>query len=52
MEKNTTLNKSDIVETTHFVSKDGKWFVTKTTITSIKSMNYIAKVMEPKVVEA
>lgn len=40
------LNEQPVVETFMYVSQDGKWFVHKTMITDIKSVNYVKKVME------
>lgn len=36
------------IEVKQRVSKDRKWFITRTIITDIKSMNYINKVLEDK----
>lgn len=40
------LNEQPVVETFMYVSQDGKWFVHKTMITDIKSVNYVKRVME------
>jgi len=42
------LNEQPAIETNMFMSKDGKWFVHKTTITTIKPRLYLDRVMEPK----
>ena len=39
------LNKQPIVETSMAKSEDGKWIVHKTTITDIKPVSYMEKVM-------
>jgi len=39
------LNKQPIVETAIAKSDDGKWVVHKTTITDIKPLSYMEKVM-------
>jgi len=38
------LNDQPIIETQMFVSEDRQWFIHKTTITDIKSLNYMEKV--------
>ncbi len=38
--------KESIIETKITLSKDKKWFIHRTIITSIKSVNYINKVLE------
>ena len=40
------LNEQPVVETFMYVSQDNKWFVHKTIITDIKSVNYVKRVME------
>ena len=40
------LNKQPVVETQIAKSSDGKWLVHKTTITDIKPMSYMEKVMK------
>ena len=40
------LSEQPVVESYMHISKDGKWFVHKTIITDIKSMNYIRTVIE------
>ena len=40
------LNEQPVVETFMYISQDGKWFVHKTMITDIKSVNYVKRVME------
>ncbi|MBI2138784.1 hypothetical protein HYU13_04295 [Candidatus Woesearchaeota archaeon] len=40
------LNKMPIVESFVTKSDDGKWVIHKTTITSIKSINYYKKMLE------
>lgn len=40
------LNEQPVVETFMYISQDGKWFVHKTIITDIKSVNYVKRVME------
>jgi hypothetical protein len=42
------LNKQPIVETSVAKSADGKWFLHKTTITSIYPRSYMDKVMDSK----
>ena len=42
------LNKQPIIETSMQVSEDGKWLVHKTTITDIKPLSYIKKVLGSK----
>ena len=39
-------NNEPIVETRINKSEDGKWLLFQTTITSIKPINYIKKIME------
>ncbi|MBI2548784.1 hypothetical protein HYW21_05530 [Candidatus Woesearchaeota archaeon] len=39
------LNKQPIVETSLQLSEDKKWMVHKTTITDIKPLSYVEKVM-------
>ena len=39
------LNKMPVVETSVAKSSDGKWVVHKTTITDIKPVSYMEKVM-------
>ena len=39
------LNKQPIIETFMGLSEDKKWFITKTTITDIKPLSYMDKVM-------
>lgn len=43
MENKKTFEK---IETTQRLSRDGKWFITKTTITDIKPMSYMEKVLK------
>ena len=38
--------KAPIIENSMSLSKDGKWFIHKTTITSIKPTNYIKAVLK------
>ena len=40
------LNEQPVVETFMYISQDGKWFVHKTMITDIKSVNYVKRVMD------
>lgn len=40
------LNEQPVVETFMYISQDGKWFVHKTIITDIKSVNYVKRVMD------
>ena len=40
------LQNQPIIESGMFKSIDGRWFINKVTITSIKSMKYVDKVME------
>lgn len=40
------LQKQPIIESNLFKSLDSKWFVHKTTITTIKPVAYLEKVME------
>ena len=40
------LNKMPIVETSVGKTEDGKWIVHKTTITDIKPVSYMEKVMD------
>ena len=40
------LNEQPVVETFMYLSQDGKWFVHKTMITDIKSVNYLKRVIE------
>ncbi len=40
------LNDQPVVESVMYVSLDGKWFVHKTVITDIKSVNYMKKVFK------
>ena len=42
------LNKMPIVETSVGKTEDGKWIVHKTTITDIKPVSYMEKVMNGK----
>ena len=42
------LNKQPIVETAVAKSDDGKWVVHKTTITDIKPVSYMEKVLNGK----
>ena len=42
------LNKMPIVETSVGKTEDGKWIVHKTTITDIKPISYMEKVMNGK----
>lgn len=39
------LKNQPILESKVFKSKDGQWIVNKVTITDIKSINYLEKVM-------
>jgi len=39
------LNKQPIVETSIAKSEEGKWLIHKTTITDLKPMSYMEKVM-------
>ena len=48
MEKNTNQTRVPLVETKFSLSKDRKWFITKTIITDIRSTKYVEKVLEPK----
>jgi len=38
--------KAPILEVKYSLSKDGKWFITKTIITDIKSVNYMKAVLD------
>ena len=40
------LNKQPIVETSIRKSEDGKWIIHKVSITDIKPVNYLEKVMD------
>jgi|TARA_Y100000034_G_C6901549_1_gene417113 hypothetical protein len=40
------VSNNPVVESSMFKSMDGKWFIHKTTITTIKSINYLNKVLE------
>lgn len=40
------LNEQPILETSMTLSQDGKWFIHKTVITDIKSVNYLKTVMD------
>ena len=40
------LNKMPVLETQESVSSDGRWYVHKTVITSIKPLSYVQKVMD------
>ncbi|MFH1972766.1 MAG: hypothetical protein ABIJ18_04795 [archaeon] len=40
------LQRQPIIESSMFKSMDGKWFIHKTTTTSIKPVSYVEKVME------
>ena len=48
--KNMKENKSKLkqIEVKQSLSKDGKWFITRTIITDLKSVKYIEKVLERK----
>ncbi len=39
------LNEQPALESNMTLSKDGKWFIHKTTITTIKPVKYVDKVM-------
>ncbi|MBI5798187.1 hypothetical protein HZA98_04770 [Candidatus Woesearchaeota archaeon] len=39
------LNEQPVIETSMTTSLDGKWFIHKTIITTIKSINYMKKVI-------
>ncbi len=41
-------NNAPILETSITQSKDNKWIIHKTTITDIKPVSYMAKVLNPK----
>jgi len=40
------LQKQPIIESSMFKSMDGKWFIHKTTTTTIKPVTYVEKIME------
>jgi hypothetical protein len=42
------LNEQPIIKNRCYLSIDGKWFVNKTTITTIKPVTYINKILEKK----
>lgn len=42
------LNKQPIIETSVAKSADGKWVIHKTTITDVKPVSYMEKVMSSK----
>ena len=45
------LNEQPALESSMKLSKDGKWFIHKTTITTIKPTKYVDKVLGYKLVE-